>query len=58
MEWGSLEAFLEMGGYARYVWGAFGVTLVVMAGEIVMLRRRHAQARLQARRLARREGGQ
>ncbi len=35
--------FLAMGGYAGYVWSAFGVTAVVMAGNLVMARRRHAQ---------------
>ncbi|MEL6200045.1 MAG: heme exporter protein CcmD [Pseudomonadota bacterium] len=35
--------FLAMGGYALYVWSAFGVTLVVLAGNWWFARRRHAQ---------------
>jgi heme exporter protein D len=27
-----VSAFLEMGGYAAYVWGAYGVAAVVLAG--------------------------
>ena len=27
-----MQAFLAMGGYAAYVWSAFGLTLVVLAG--------------------------
>jgi len=30
MQFESFEAFLAMGGYAFYVWSAFGVTLVTM----------------------------
>jgi heme exporter protein D len=40
MNWGSLANFLEMGGYAGYVWGAYGATLVFVAAEIVALRAR------------------
>ena len=28
----SIRTFLEMGGYAAYVWPAFGVTVVLMGG--------------------------
>jgi heme exporter protein D len=31
MEW------LEMGGYALYVWGSYGVTAALMAAEVVAL---------------------
>jgi heme exporter protein D len=40
MNWGSLASFLEMGGYAAYVWGAYVVTTVLIAAEIVALRAR------------------
>ena len=48
MNWGSLENFLAMGGYAFYVWGSYLVTLVLMIAEIVSiaLRRRNALQRL------------
>jgi heme exporter protein D len=35
----SVAAFLGMGGYAPFVWGAFGVTAVTMAGLAVFSRR-------------------
>ena len=48
MNWGSLENFLAMGGYAFYVWGSYLVTLVLMIVEVVLisLRRRNALQRL------------
>ena len=48
MNWGSLENFLAMGGYAFYVWGSYLVTLGLVIAEIVLLalRKRSALARL------------
>jgi heme exporter protein D len=41
--------FLAMGGYGFFVWGAYGMTALVIAAEIVSLRaRRRAAARLAA----------
>jgi heme exporter protein D len=40
VNWGSLEAFLAMGGYALYVWGAYAVSAVAIAAEVVWLFRR------------------
>jgi heme exporter protein D len=34
MHWNSLQEFLEMGGYALYVWGSFGVTFLLIALEV------------------------
>ena len=36
-----------MGGYAVYVWGSYGVTFVLIAGEVLMLlkRKRHLARR-------------
>ena len=31
----SLTSFLEMGGYARFVWPSFVVTLVVLGGLLI-----------------------
>jgi heme exporter protein D len=42
MHWESLQAFVQMGGYATYVWGGFGVTAALMAVEVLLLRRRMA----------------
>jgi heme exporter protein D len=38
MQWNSVSEFFAMGGYAFYVWGSFGLTAVVVAGEVLMLR--------------------
>jgi heme exporter protein D len=38
--WSSLADFLAMGGYGRYVWGAFGVTALALAAELAALRAR------------------
>lgn len=37
MSWTSLSDFLDMGGYGFYVWGSYGVFLVCIAGEIIMV---------------------
>ena len=44
MNWGSLDNFLAMGGYGLYVWGSYGVTLVVVVVELVLLARRKRSA--------------
>jgi heme exporter protein D len=44
MSWGSLDNFLAMGGYGLYVWGSYGVTLVVIAAELILLGRRKRNA--------------
>jgi heme exporter protein D len=53
----ALTAFLRMGGYARYLWPAYGVTFIVVILNIVWARRALARARIEARRrLAVRDG--
>jgi heme exporter protein D len=47
MNWGSIENFLAMGGYAFFVWGSYGVTLAIIAAEIWALRNRRRAALLQ-----------
>ena len=37
MDW---SKFFSMGGYALYVWGSYGVTLVLLGGEVLMLLKR------------------
>ena len=46
MNWGSLQAFADMGGYGLYVWGSFAVTLGVMVFDALaaVRRRRRAEA--------------
>ncbi len=43
MQWHSVSEFLAMGGYALYVWGSFGLTAVVVVGEVALLRARRKQ---------------
>ena len=45
MNWSSVQEFLAMGGYGLYVWGSFGVTAVVIAGEMLSLRSRRKALR-------------
>lgn len=33
-----------MGGYALYVWGAYGVTVAALCAEVALLRRRRRSA--------------
>ena len=47
MNWGSADAFFAMGGYGLYVWGSYGVTLLVMLAEPQLASRRHGRARAQ-----------
>jgi heme exporter protein D len=44
MKWGGLAAFIAMGGYGAYVWGAYGVTFVLIAVELILLIARHRAA--------------
>jgi heme exporter protein D len=39
-----MTEFLAMGGYAFYVWGAYGVTALAIVLEIVALRARRRRA--------------
>jgi heme exporter protein D len=40
MQWGSVSEFFSMGGYGLYIWGAYVVTAVVIAVEVITLVRR------------------
>mgnify|MGYP003498062848 CR=1 FL=1 len=44
MQWGSVDNFFHMGGYGLYVWGSYGVTLVLMVVEPLLAARRRRQA--------------
>ena len=44
MIWNSASDFFAMGGYGLYVWGAYGVTLVCMTAEPVLVVMRHRAA--------------
>jgi heme exporter protein CcmD len=45
-----MSAFFDMGGYAAFVWPAYGVTFIVVVLNIVWARRSLAHAREDARR--------
>ena len=45
-----MREFLDMGGYAAFVWPAYLVTLVVVVLNIVWARRALARSRAEARR--------
>lgn len=49
MNWGSLDAFLHMGGYGRFVWGAYGFTAVLLLVEALAARSRLRRALNDAR---------
>ena len=53
MQWGSVSEFLAMGSYGLYVWGAYVVTAVVIAAEVVTLVRRRRTLREQESRSSR-----
>ncbi len=44
MNWNGWDDFFRMGGYGLYVWGSYGVTALVMAGEAVLASRRRRRA--------------
>jgi heme exporter protein D len=56
MSWGSFAAFLDMGGYGLYVGGSYGVTVLVLAAEVIAVRRRKRAALAAARQLRAAEG--
>jgi heme exporter protein D len=45
-----MREFLDMGGYAAFVWPAYGVTIAVIILNVVWARRALARARTEARR--------
>ena len=49
MNWQSMDEFFRMGGYGLYVWGAYGLTLAVLAAEALVVRQRRRQAFAAAR---------
>ena len=45
MSWSSASEFFAMGGYGLYVWGSYGVALVVMLIEPWLAAQRQRRAR-------------
>lgn len=52
-----MAEFFNMGGYALYVWGSFGMTALAMILEPVLLSRSRRQVLLRAARLNRIKSG-
>jgi heme exporter protein D len=44
-----MSEFLAMGGYAFYVWGAYGITAIIIAVEVIAARARRRTALSDAR---------
>jgi heme exporter protein D len=44
MNWGSAGEFFAMGGYALYVWGAYGLTAALIGLELWSALRRRRKA--------------
>ena len=49
MNWGSASEFFAMGGYGLFVWGSYGLALLLMIAEPWLAARRHRLARAAAR---------
>ena len=45
MNWSSVTDFLDMGGYALYVWGSYLMVAGALVWEVVLLLHRQRQAR-------------
>lgn len=40
-----MSEFLAMGGYGGYIWGAYGVTFVLLAIEVITLLKRKRETK-------------
>ncbi len=49
----SMAEFFDMGGYALYVWGSFGVTALLMVAEPLLLKKRKRDILRRIARIAR-----
>jgi len=50
MHWASWQEFWAMGGSGRFVWSAYGMVVLALAAEMMLLRARLRRAREAARR--------
>lgn len=57
MNWGSWSAFWQMGGAGFYVWGSYGVTLLAILVELLLVFRRRRETLIRLQRLRRAQGG-
>jgi heme exporter protein D len=44
MNWKDANDFFAMGGYGLYVWGAYGLAVLVMLAEPLLAAQRHRRA--------------
>ena len=51
MSWQSASEFWSMGGYGLYVWGSYGVTVMLVVIEVLRVRARHRAALQTVKRL-------
>jgi heme exporter protein D len=51
----TIAEFLHMDGYALYVWGAYGVTLAVLALNVILARQQRRKALRAILRVAQRD---
>ncbi len=51
----TLEQFFSMGGYALYVWTAYGIALVVLVSNLILPLRRKAEVQKSIARSLRQE---
>jgi len=49
----SIADFFYIGGYAWYVWGSYGVCLVFIIGEVILVRRNNKSIKARVARIAR-----
>ena len=57
MQWESWGAFWQMGGAAPFVWGSYGLTVLLIVGELIVVLRRHKQVVRRLLRLRRASAG-
>lgn len=57
MNWESWSVFWQMGGAGFYVWGSYGVTLLLIVAELLLVFRRRRDTLTRLRRLRRASGG-
>ena len=54
----SISEFFSMGGYGVYVWSSFAMTLVLMVGESIYVKRKHAATLKRVKRIVQINKGQ
>jgi len=54
----SVSEFFSMGGYGVYVWSSFAMTLVLMVGESIYVKREHAATLKRVKRIVNMNKGQ